>query len=188
MASIITHAICAATITKVLGTSIASTRLLLLCAVLGMLPDADVLTFKFGVSYHDCLGHRGFFHSIVWSAITAIIATVVYLKFIDKQPRPRITLASIMALCFVASLSHPLLDACTTGGLGIAFFAPFDCTRYFFPWRVIAVSPIGIRQFFGEWGLRVIMSEIVYVWIPCAVALVIATIYRRVRSAVAPNT
>jgi hypothetical protein len=31
----------------------------------------------------------------------------------------------------------------TDGGLGIAFFAPFDNTRYFLPFGPIKVSPIG---------------------------------------------
>jgi hypothetical protein len=29
--------------------------------------------------------------------------------------------------------SHGMLDAMTDGGLGVAFFAPFDNARYFFP-------------------------------------------------------
>jgi inner membrane protein len=55
----------------------------------------------------------------------------------------------------------------TDGGLGIAFFAPFDNERYFFPWRPIAVSPISVTAFFSERGLAVIRSEILWIWIPC---------------------
>ncbi len=44
---------------------------------------------------------------------------------------------------FVATISHGILDALTDGGLGVAFFAPFVNTRYFFPWTPIKVSPIG---------------------------------------------
>nr|HRC76832.1 rhodanese-like domain-containing protein [Kouleothrix sp.] len=32
---------------------------------------------------------------------------------------------------------HGVLDAMTDGGLGVAFFAPFSATRYFFPFRPI---------------------------------------------------
>ena len=42
---------------------------------------------------------------------------------------------------FLAIASHGLLDAFTDGGLGVAFFAPFDSTRYFFPVTPIEVSP-----------------------------------------------
>ena len=67
---------------------------------------------------------------------------------------------------FLATASHGILDAMTTGGGGIAFFAPFWNERYFFPWRPILVSPMSVRRFFSERGARVIVSEIQYVWIP----------------------
>ena len=66
----------------------------------------------------------------------------------------------------LVTASHGLLDAMTNGGLGIAFFAPFDDGRYFLPWRPIEVSPIGAGAFFSEWGLRVIKSELLWVWLP----------------------
>jgi inner membrane protein len=53
-----------------------------------------------------------------------------------------------------------VLDAMTNGGLGVAFFAPFDTTRYFFPWRPITVSPIGVGSFFTHRGALVVLSEI----------------------------
>jgi inner membrane protein len=55
----------------------------------------------------------------------------------------------------------------TDGGLGVAFFAPFDDTRYFFPFRPIKVSPIGL-SFFSARGLDVIWSELLLVCIPAA--------------------
>jgi inner membrane protein len=54
----------------------------------------------------------------------------------------------------------------TDGGLGIAFFSPFDLQRYFLPWRPIHVSPIGVGRFFGARGLRILWSETVWVWLP----------------------
>jgi inner membrane protein len=57
----------------------------------------------------------------------------------------------------------------TTGGLGVAFFSPFSNTRYFFPWRPIAVSPIGAR-FFSPRGFAVLLSEALWVWTPMLVA------------------
>jgi inner membrane protein len=59
--------------------------------------------------------------------------------------------------------SHGLLDAMTTGGLGVAFFAPFSAERYFFPWRPILVSPIGIERFLSPRGAAVLMSELQWV-------------------------
>jgi hypothetical protein len=34
---------------------------------------------------------------------------------------------------FLATAGHGLLDAMTNGGLGLAFFSPFDNHRYFLP-------------------------------------------------------
>ena len=67
----------------------------------------------------------------------------------------------------------------TSGGLGIAFFSPFDTTRYFLPWTPVLVSPIGIQNFFTEWGLEVIRSELVWVWAPVIALSVAATLLRR---------
>lgn len=61
-----------------------------------------------------------------------------------------------------------LLDALTNGGLGVAFFSPLDDSRCFFLWRPLLVSPIGIRAFFSAWGVEVLRSELVWVWIPAA--------------------
>ncbi|MDI8954364.1 metal-dependent hydrolase, partial [Salmonella enterica subsp. enterica serovar Anatum] len=37
--------------------------------VLAMLPDADVLAFKFGVAYGNVFGHRGFTHSLLFAFV-----------------------------------------------------------------------------------------------------------------------
>jgi len=73
----------------------------------------------------------------------------------------------------VVSVSHGIFDAMTTGGLGIAFFSPFSNVRYFFPWRPIRVSPIGISHFFSQWGVEVIRSEVVWMWLPSIVVLLV---------------
>ena len=66
----------------------------------------------------------------------------------------------------LATASHGVLDALTDGGLGVAFFSPFDNTRYFFPWRPLEVSPISITRFFSEGGGEVLRSEFKFVWLP----------------------
>ena len=59
---------------------------------------------------------------------------------------------------FVSTLSHGLLDMLTNGGLGVALFVPMSNERYFFPWRPITVSPIGLSRFVSAWGLRVLRN------------------------------
>jgi inner membrane protein len=36
----------------------------------------------------------------------------------------------------------------TSGGPGVGFLIPFNKNRFFFPFREITVSPIGIKDFF----------------------------------------
>jgi len=54
--------------------------------------------------------------------------------------------------------------------------------RYFFPWRPIVVSPIGIGAFLSRWGVQVMSSELRWIWLPAAV-VVSACELRRARAA-----
>jgi inner membrane protein len=61
-----------------------------------------------------------------------------------------------------------VLDAATDGGLGVALLAPFDAERVFFPFRPIAVSPIGASAFVSARGAAVLASELLWIWLPFA--------------------
>jgi len=144
------------------------------CAVF---PDADVIGFKFGIPYGHVLGHRGLTHSFFFALIFAFIIVAVFFRkhnFFGKG------WWIILGYLFVCTASHGVLDAMTTGGKGIAFFAPFENGRYFFPdeFRRLRVSPIGIQHFFGEWGIRVMKSEFLWVWIPCIFVMLSAAFVR----------
>lgn len=128
-----------------------------------IVPDFDVIGFAFGVSYRDMLGHRGFTHSLLFAAILSAILTQVFLSNREEVSKP-----ASFAFLFLCTISHGVLDAMTSGGLGVAFFAPFDDTRYFLPWRPIRVSPIG-AGFFSQRGIMVFLSEIVWLWMPMLV-------------------
>jgi inner membrane protein len=143
----------------------------MLCAVL---PDADVLTFAFGVPYGSMFGHRGLTHSLAFALLLAF--AVVALFFRDEPNRKALVL-----FFFLATASHGALDALTNGGLGVAFFAPFSGARYFFPFRPVVVSPIGVGSFFSEWGLAVIESELLWVWLPAGAVVSLVLIFRRLR-------
>ena len=54
----------------------------------------------------------------------------------------------------------------TNGGLGVAFLAPFNDTRFFLPFRPIEVSPLSITGFFTGEGVAILANEIVWVWLP----------------------
>ena len=75
-------------------------------------------------------------------------------------------------------------DSLTNGGLGVAFFWPWSAERYFLPFEVIEVSPIGIG-FFSARGAGVLLSELVWVWMPCAlVAAALLTARKAVRRSI----
>jgi inner membrane protein len=147
-----------------------------LCSVL---PDIDVVGFRFGVPYGDFWGHRGFTHSILFAALLAAIATFLA----SRRLLPRPNLFWIWTYLFLAAASHGFLDAMTDGGLGVAFFSPFDNHRYFLPWRPIQVSPIGIGRFFSERGFSVLQSEFLWIWLPSMLLAAFARLGWRRRAA-----
>jgi len=170
MPSFFSHAITGYAIRKVVGPQKAPWSLSFCAAVCAALPDIDVLGFKMGISYHDVWGHRGMTHSIAFALLIGVLVAFVLCKGKVKAS-PFIRYALVL---FLATLSHGIFDAMTSGGLGIAFFAPFDETRYFLPWRPIQVSPLSIQAFLGEWGWRVIKSEFFYLWIPSLLIILVS--------------
>lgn len=169
MASVFGHAIVGYTITK--AASIKNYKWLLLLAILSsVLPDLDVLTFNFGIPYSHPFGHRGFTHSIVFAIIWAILLMLLF----GKQNR-----VLWFIVIFFSTVFHGILDAMTTGGKGIGFFIPFNNERFFFPFRPIQVSPLGIEKFFSEWGIQVILSEVKYILIPCIIVLLILRLIKK---------
>jgi len=143
-------------------------------AVCSMAPDIDVIGFRFGIHYGDLLGHRGLSHSLAFAAAFASLAYIATFSSL----LPPVHRGLVWLYLFLATASHGLLDAMTDGGLGIAFFSPFDTTRYFFSFTPIAVSPIG-AGFFSARGFSVLLSEFRWVWLPSFVFAALAIFARR---------
>jgi len=160
MASIITHIAIPCAIRLMAGKKNIPTLLLFYACVASILPDFDVISFKLGIPYESDFGHRGFTHSIVFALFVALLGMLFSRYF---QCKKRVA----FSVLFISTVSHPLLDALTNGGHGVALWWPFVSDRLFLPWQPIEVSPIGIKLFFSEWGLRVLRSELITVWLPC---------------------
>jgi inner membrane protein len=142
-----------------------------LTAALGLLPDLDAAAFWFGVPYGARFGHRGFFHSLLFALLGSLpFALLGGVAFGAPWWR-------LWPAFFAVVACHPLLDALTDGGLGVALFAPFDDRRYFFPWRPIRVSPIGLAAV-GLRGLRSLLSEVLWVWLPLGLAVGVVALGR----------
>ena len=131
-----------------------STRMLLFGILCAVLPDADVIGFRFGISYADAFGHRGFSHSFVFALLMGCIGFGVSPLFLRGSRLMGFTVG------FLAVSSHILLDAMTNGGLGVAALWPFDQTRYFCDWRPIRVSPFGLKALLSQRGLAAMLSEL----------------------------
>lgn len=153
------------------------TRFWVFTVICALLPDMDVIGHFLGVPYRSMWGHRGFSHSLTFAVALAVLVAGVGFP---KAAGFSLGWWSLVLYFFAVTASHSALDAMTNGGLGIAFFAPFDDTRYFFRWRPIEVSPIGIRAFFtGGRSLDVIMSELRWLWVPVSVWLLGLIMFRR---------
>jgi inner membrane protein len=140
----------------------------ILCSTL---PDIDIFGSRLGLGFGGFWGHRGFFHSLLFAFFLSLLAW--YFASRDTAFSGSFGKSSwkLWVFYFLLSSSHGLLDAITNGGSGVAFFSPFDSTRYFFPWRPVMVSPIGWRGFFSSWGARVIVNEMTWIWIPSLLLL-----------------
>lgn len=177
MPTIVTHAVVGAALAQWSPPGVSRPRLALTLAVLSVFPDLDVVAFHFDVSYSHWLGHRGLSHSILFGV--AVAAVVARVDFRRLGPGSH-AWWRVFGLCAAAIVSHGLLDALTDGGLGIAFFLPFDSDRYFLPFRPLVVSPIGLANFVTGPIYTVLGSEILFVWAP--LLALVALLRRRGRA------
>jgi inner membrane protein len=175
VASAFSHAIAAGAIGVALARPGWPPRVWLLGAACAILPDADVVGVPLGIPFRGMLGHRGLSHSLLFAA--AVAAVVVALA--ARRLPASVSRGRLWVFFFLATASHGVLDALTDGGPGIAFLAPFDGTRYFLPFRPVVVSPLGIRPFFSEWGMRVLESELRWIWLPAVVFVALVLVLRR---------
>ena len=173
MPTIFSHAIAASALNGLIKPGKLFDRWFVAAALLSMLPDIDVLGFRFGIRYGDLLGHRGLTHSILFAAVLA--ACSVLLLRTDEKPS---FLVKIWLVLFLSTCSHGVLDAFTSGGLGVAFFSPFSNERFFLPWRPIRVSPIGIGRFFSR-AMQVLKSELIWIWLPSVLLLTVTLFFRK---------
>jgi inner membrane protein len=170
MPTIMTHALVPLAVGYALGPTRVSRVTVIAGMVLAMLPDADVIGFRFGVDYSADWGHRGASHSLLIAAVVAGVATALL-----RPDRWR----SALAFLWLSMALHGLLDTLTNGGLGAALLWPAADARFFAPYTPIRVSPIG-AGFFSARGVNVLLSEARWVWLPClALALVGRMAWRR---------
>jgi inner membrane protein len=180
MPTIFTHAVVPLALGLALGRKNISPRLIAAGMFVAIAPDFDTVAFKLGIAYADQFGHRGASHSLLFALAVGLCGAVI-------APWLHTTRWRALLWLTVCTASHPLLDALTNGGLGVALLWPWSHERVFAPWRPIAVSPIG-AGFFSLRGLAVLWSELLWVCAPLGLlALPLAGIRKyRERAAIAP--
>lgn len=172
MPSVFSHPVVPIALGLALGPRVISGRLLSIGAVASVLPDLDVLAFRLGIPYAHELGHRGASHSLAFAALLGLVASTLAAPL-------RTSRKSAFLFVFAAAASHGLLDMLTNGGLGIALAWPLSDRRFFFPVEVIEASPLGWRHFFSSDGAAVMVSELLWVWLPSALVGMAVFLARR---------
>ncbi|MDF1695677.1 MAG: metal-dependent hydrolase [Saprospiraceae bacterium] len=167
MASVFGHAILAGAMGSGLKKELRKPKVFILGILCSIFPDADVLGFKFGIAYGSLWGHRGMTHSILFGVLFGI-----FIMWIFHRKSSTINKALLGLYYAICTVSHGVLDGMTTGGMGVAYFSPYNPKRYFLPIREIQVSPLGARNFFSEWGVAVLKSEAFWIGIPSLLLVV----------------
>lgn len=172
MPTILSHSAVPIALGLSLGAGIISRRLLAAGVLASILPDLDVLAFRIGIPYAHAFGHRGATHSLAFAILLGLLALVLAAPL-------RTSRSAAFLFVFIAAASHGLLDMLTNGGLGVALAWPVSDARYFFPTRVIEVSPLSLRRVFSSAGVAVLLSELRWVWLPSAIAGIVIFFGRR---------
>jgi inner membrane protein len=184
-----THALVGSSLASFSPPAVGRGRLAIALVAVSVLPDFDVVAFRFGIPYEHPFGHRGFSHSLLFAALVAPLGAAIFHRSVTFASRQWLVL---WGLFFSACALHGVLDAFTDAGLGIGFFVPFSEARYFAPWRPIITSPLGVRAFFYGRGAEILANEFFWIWLP-TVALVVGARFassarRRIRAPRNPDS
>jgi inner membrane protein len=147
-------------------------RLVLVAVILACWPDLDYVTLAFEVRPNELLGHRGITHSLFVAGVLAALSALFFFRALVIGTR---AWWLVFAFLFGAAASHGLLDAMTSGDIGVALFAPLENGRHFLPVKLIASCPVGLDEYFGYWGLMTLANELLYVVVPLALAVALAS-------------
>lgn len=180
MSTFVAHAVSAYAMSRLLPDGLARNRAVVYGAMAcACVPDLDVIAFAFGIPYGHLFGHRGISHSLAFAVLLAGVLTTWLGPRVALNGKARM---QVLVLFAAATASHGVFDAMTNGGYGIAFFAPFDTSRYFLPWRPLVVPPIGVLPMFSQWGLAVVITELLYIGLPSLAVIGAARLWRRTRA------
>jgi inner membrane protein len=175
MPSIFAHAVAGAAVGSAFAPPYVARRVWIAAAVCAALPDIDALGRPLGNLRYEAAfgGHRGFTHSVAFAVLLAVLITWGFFRESRwNRVRPR-----LWATFFMATVSHGVLDALSTIGNGVAFWAPFSWTHYAFVWQPLGEIGPGPRG--PERLLAIVGNELLWVGLPALIVVAIARFIRR---------
>jgi len=147
-----------------------------LAAACSIIPDIDIIGFYFGIRYTDLFGHRGFTHSLSFALLVSVLVVVLGFPEVVRFTKQWFSLALFF---FLATASNGFLDSMSDKGLGVGFFMPFDNARYVMFWRPLTAWPLRPSGIFRLAGLKILLNEIFWIWLPLLVVYSGVSWYRR---------
>ena len=170
MPTIISHSVIAVSSAYGFSSGKKSLKFWILSIACSILPDADVIGYRWlYISSYEFFGHRGFFHSPFFAALISVLVVCIFYR---KEVVDSKQWLKYFLYFFILAASHGILDAFTNGGNGIALLSPITNERYFSPWTPIEVSPLSIRAFLSQRGLTVLISELLWIWVPSIIIII----------------
>lgn len=175
MPSIFAHALAGAALGTAFSPPNAPRRFWIAGALCAALPDIDAVGRPFGNLALETAfgGHRGLTHSVAFAIVVG--AAVAWGAF--RESRWKGMRARLWAYFALAIASHGVLDAFSSIGRGVAFFAPFSWTHFAFVWRPLGDVGPGPR---GPERLPAMLgNELFWVGLPALIFVAIALLVRR---------
>jgi inner membrane protein len=140
----------------------------------GLLPViADFDSFSYQPYGSNIWGHRGVTHSLTFALVVGPVTAAATFHYFKMK------FWLLAGFFFLITASHGLLDALTFGGAGIPFFWPFSDKRFLI-WGLVRVPDIGFEMP-DPWRSQSIRGELLWVWLPMMVLVLLISIWRLLR-------
>lgn len=110
------------------------------------LQDIDTLSNLLPIDSMHPIGHRGMAHWLVFACLVAFAVMQYFYREIGAALR---RWWMTYAWFFLLTSMPSLLDAMVASPLGVAFFWPFDTTRYVMPWQPFLDVPMSLEVLRG---------------------------------------
>ena len=163
----ITQAALGATVAAVVAGKRCSGKVLVVGALLGTLPDLDVL-ISYGNDVSNTVKHRGFTHSLLVLPLFSVLLTL----FIQRlRPVPGWSFWRLLLLISTTLITHPVLDFFTTYGTQLTWPIP----GYYALSSIFIIDPLYTLPLLIALGIAICKPATAAR--VCAIALTLSTLY-----------